>query len=213
MAQTTSTMEEKEKDEGSGAEHNLLIPHDKIKDRRPNYNQDNNSVEEGGNQSESSNEGNKSGIEKAQRVDDGDGISNALRGSADSPLEGATGGDGGRFQGMRNRMKKAGKGLISKKNPTLSIQRGEGAEVEDADRAGEAREKGGEPASETMEGTNSGDNLAGAGSKGKAKGAAAVVGDGGGRDRVAGDRNLPEGPVDGSGSSRCVCLWCAIQRF
>lgn len=173
--------------EDSGTEHDPLLSPDRVVERKAENDKG------GGNQPEGVEEEKKAGVEndKGAKVD-GEGGEN-IRASTDQPLADAAGGDSGRFQGMRSRMKKAGKGLLTKKTSASSVRRRKG--TDDAALGGTSGKEG--ELSEMAEGTSSGDTLPKAGVEGMARG----TGDGG---EDEDGQNQTGGPADDSDTARCA---------
>ena len=129
-------------------------------------------------------------------MNDGGETNEALLASTDGGLlEDAAVGDGGRFQGMRSRMKKAGKGFLPKKTSGSSARRRKG--TDDA-APGEVVGKD-EKQPEPVEGTNAGDTLPGDGGESTAREAGGEDGDGSG-----GGQKPSERPGDESDTARCA---------
>lgn len=185
---------EEEKD-GSGTEHDPLIAPGRSTAEK-SEGDDYNNGGPGRSISEDIREEHNNPVENAQKTDGGDDeTGDTLRASTDGGLlEDAAGGDGGRFQGMRSRMKKAGKGLLAKKAPGLPARRRKGAE--DAAPGGVGGKDEEQP--EAAEGTNPRDALPDAGGKGRTR----EAGDGDDND---GGQPPPKGPADESDTARCAC--------
>lgn len=186
--------ESEDEKEGSGTEHDPLIAPGGAEGKFEE--DDNNTGGAGRNSSEDIQEEQDTPVETSQKTGGDDETSDTLRASADGLLEGAAGGDGGRFQGMRSRMKKAGKGLLPKKNPASSARRRK--ETEDAAPVGVDGKD--EERLETAGGTSSGDILPDAGGKSTAREAG-----GGDRNDDGGGEMTPGGQADDSDTARCAC--------
>lgn len=198
---------EEEKD-GSGTEHDPLIAAGRSAERKSeddDYN-DNNGRAGRSNSEETQEEHNTPPAENEQKAGGGGETDDALCTSTDGGLlEDAAGGDGGRFQGMRSRMKKAGKGFLPKKSSGPSAPRRN--DTDDAAPGGVVGK--GEKQPETAKGTNSGDPSPDAGAKsttGEAGGGNGDDGDDGGR----GQKPL-EGPADESDTARCAAAFDALE--
>ncbi|CAM9602015.1 unnamed protein product [Ectocarpus sp. 13 AM-2016] len=145
---------------GSGTEHDPLIPEGRTSERKPRNGDDVVTRK----QPEAAQVEKKAEREAVQTAGDADGVGTAAPGdNANDPLEGAAGGDGGRFRGMRSRMKQAGKGLMTKKSPASSVRGGKEAEnqaiSETTRRKDEQPGTMGRTSSGTTRGTSSGDTL------------------------------------------------------
>ncbi|CAB1115363.1 unnamed protein product [Ectocarpus sp. CCAP 1310/34] len=145
---------------GSGTEHDPLIPVGRTSERTPR-NGDGAITRK---QPETTQEEKKAEREAVQAAGDADGVGTAAPGdNANDLAEGAAGGDGGRFRGMRSRMKQAGKGLMKKKSPASSVRRGKEGENQASSET--TRKKVEQPgtmgrtSSGTTGGTSSGDTL------------------------------------------------------
>ncbi len=184
--------------EDSGAEHDPLLSPGRVVERKA---EDDNVGE--GNQPESVGYEKKAGVENDKGAKGGGEGSENLRASPDEPLADAAGGESGRFQGMRSRMKKAGRGLLTKKSSTPSVRRRKG--TDDAALGGTIGKEGQQ--SETAEGTSSGDILSEAGGEGMARG----TGDGG---EDEDGQNQSGDPADDSDTPRCAyCLHKSRSGF
>lgn len=188
---------------GSGTEHDPLIPEGRTSERKPR----NGDGAVTGKQPEAAQEEKKDEREAVRTAGDADGVGTAAPvDHANDPLEGAAGGDGGRFRGMRSRMKQAGKGLMTKKSPASSFRRGKEAENQASSET--TRKKDEQPgtmgltSSETTGGTSSGDTL----SDTEGEGEEERAGRAGGEDnRVIGAdgvQNTPEHRGDDSDTAR-----------
>ena len=185
--------------ESSGTEHDPLSP-----GRGAERKAGDDNGGEGGNQPESVEEEKKADVEhdNGEKGDD-EGGGNLLAGTNEL-LADTAGGDSGRFQGMRSRMKKAGKGLLTKKSPTSSAGRRKG--TDDAALGATSGKEGQQ--SEAVERTSSGDTLPDAGSEGLMRQT------GGAReDKDGGGRNLTEDPADGSDTARCASCPRLVEVF
>lgn len=139
-----------------------------------------------------------------QTAGDADGVETAVPGdNANDPLEGA-GGDGGRFQGMRSRMKQAGKGLMTKKGP--SVRRGKETENQASGKTtGKNDEQPGmtgRTSSETMGGRSSGDTLSDTEGEVEQERAGKARGEDNSPSRAAGGENTPKNRGDDSDTAR-----------
>ncbi|CAM9156600.1 unnamed protein product [Ectocarpus fasciculatus] len=184
---------------GSGTEYDPLTE-DRTSERKPRNDEDGVAT---GKQPETAQEDKKAEREAVQTAGDADGVGIAAPGDiTNEPLEGAAGGDGGRFQGMRSRMKQAGKGLMTKKGPASSVRRGKEAENQ---ASGEATRKKDEQPGTTMRtssgttrGTSSGDTLSDTEGEGEEETAGKAGGEDNSRSRAGGGENAPENRGDDS---------------
>ncbi|CAM9757050.1 unnamed protein product [Ectocarpus sp. 8 AP-2014] len=184
---------------GSGTEHDPLIPEGRTPERKPR----NGDGAVTGKKPEIAQEEKKAEREALQTAGDADGVGTAAPGdNANDPLEGAAGGDGGRFRGMRSRMKQAGKGLMTKKSPASSVRREKEAENQVSSET--ARKKDEQPgtmgrtSSGTTGGTSSGDTLSDTEGEGEEERAGKAGGEDNSLIGAGGVQNTPENRGDDS---------------
>ncbi|CAM9637468.1 unnamed protein product [Scytosiphon promiscuus] len=199
----TTSKKTDEGDEGVGKARSPLLSDGNVVQRPPNLgNQD-----RAGDQAESANEGKPTGGRKQGPSGANEAGAAALESGADGLSDNTVGvdgvdggdagdaGDGGRFQGMRSRMKKAGKGIMAKKVPAPSAR----GEKEGDDDAGVGISEKKEQQPGLAERRSAGNASPGTGDAGGRAGSAAVTrrneGVGG---RGVKERNPSGGRADGS---------------
>ncbi|CAM9570631.1 unnamed protein product, partial [Hapterophycus canaliculatus] len=173
-----------------GIERSVLNSSDSVARKQPEGGRDNAK----GDQAETAKERDP-GERKTQELGDGDeaGAAALGRGADDLP-EDTVSGDGGRFQGMRSRMKKAGKGLMTKKAPPSSARREKGVDDEGVVGTRDKNEEQPEPAGET----SSGDTVPGTGDEGRGGRVGVGRRNESQGSRAAGGRNPTGDPADNS---------------
>lgn len=177
-----------EENDGSGTEHDPLIAPGRNAEGKPGGDDHN---------SKGTQEELNTPIDNEQKTGGEDETNDNLLATTDGGLhEDVAGGDGGRFQGMRSRMKKAGKGFLPKKSAGSSARRRKDPEDSAPDGVGGGEEE----KTETAGGISSGDTLPDAGGKNIAR-----DGSGGNGDDDGGGQSPPGGPADDSDTARCAC--------